>query len=75
VYHHCQTTQQQQLQSGTLLTANGGAWNAISGSFKDNSGQGVTLRIQNIQAGNDIYIDDISAMRCSVEDFRYVLHL
>jgi hypothetical protein len=43
----------------------------MSGSFKDNSGQGVTLKIQNIQAGNDIYLDDISAMRCSVEDFRY----
>ena len=57
-------------QVGTTLTAFAGRWNAISGSLKDMSGGGVTMFLQNLQAGVDYYLDDFILTRCSVQDFR-----
>ncbi|CAM9262196.1 unnamed protein product [Chrysoparadoxa australica] len=58
--------------SATMVTANPGAWNTITGVFNlrpDQAANGVGLRIWNMH-DQETRLDDISVTRCSVEDVR-----
>ncbi|KAG5184314.1 hypothetical protein JKP88DRAFT_277088 [Tribonema minus] len=57
--------------AGTSVTAIAGAWNLVSGTiYATGAATSVTLLIDNLPVGEDVWIDDVAVQRCGLDDFR-----
>eukprot|EP00611_Tribonema_gayanum_P012308 TRINITY_DN2292_c2_g1_i1.p1 TRINITY_DN2292_c2_g1~~TRINITY_DN2292_c2_g1_i1.p1 ORF type:complete len:609 (+),score=150.27 TRINITY_DN2292_c2_g1_i1:216-2042(+) len=59
--------------SGAMLSADAGAWNAVSGAFyltKEQVGADVSFAVTHFKPGERVCVDDVGVFRSSIEDFR-----